>query len=390
MVPKRLLPGNRAYLDGNLARRKFSPAASEYVIWDTELAGFGLRVRPSGNRYWFVRLRRRGRHCRVSLGKVEDVDALTARGEARKRLAEVALEGLPQRVTTKIAPVVDDYAEEFWTDCARHWKESTQKRNRNVLVADILPHFGKMRLDLIGRAEIARWRDDYANGRESRYNRSVPVLSAMFKYAEQLGYIRKGSNPCRGMPGFRKIKKERFLSPQEFYHIARQLDAEEAKYPGHVTIVRLLIFTGARVSEIRDLEWDWVQLPRLLLPDSKTGAKTIWLGSQAVRIFQSIERADDARFVFPNRTGERPMSLSPWWEAFRRRCALPDLRIHDLRHSFASVAVRERVALATIGRLLGHVLPETTARYAHLADETIAEAAQRVSGGLAGNLGLSE
>ena len=107
MVPKRLLPGNRAYLDGNLARRKFRPAASEYVIWDTELAGFGLRVRPSGNRYWFVRLRRRGRHCRVSLGKVEDVDALTARGEARKRLAEVALEGLPQRVTTKIAPVVD-------------------------------------------------------------------------------------------------------------------------------------------------------------------------------------------------------------------------------------------------------------------------------------------
>lgn len=388
MVPKRLLPGNRAYLDGNLARRKLPAAPTEYVIWDTELAGFGMRVRPSGKRYWFVRLRHRGKHRRVSLGRIEEVEAQTARGEARKRLAEVALDGLPRRVSVKIAPVLDDYVEEFWTDCARHWKVSTQARNRSALRLEVLPRFGTMRLDLIGRAEIARWRDDYANGREAKYNRAVPVLSAMLKYAEQLGYIRKGSNPCRGMPGFKKIKKERFLSPPEFRRLARQLDAEEGSFPAHVAIIRLLIFTGARVGEIRDLEWDWVQLPRLLLPDSKTGAKTIWLNSQAVRIFQTLPRADDARFVFPNRAGNRPMSLDPWWFAFRRRCALPDIRVHDLRHSFASVAVRERVALATVGRLLGHALPETTARYAHLADETIAEAAQRVSGGLAGALGL--
>lgn len=139
--------------------------------------------------------------------------------------------------------------------------------------------------------------------------------------------------------------------------MARQLDAEEASHPVHVTIVRLPIFTGARVSKSA--------------------------------IFEALKRTDDARFVFPNRTGDRSMALSPWWEAFRRRCALPDLSVHDLRHSFASVAMRERMALATIRKLLGHVLPETTARYAHLVDETIVEAAQRVSGGLAGNLGLS-
>ena len=125
------------------------------------------------------------------------------------------------------------------------------------------------------------------------------------------------------------------------------------------------------------------------LPDSKTGAKTIWLNSQAIRIIEALPCEDGARFVFPRPSGDRPISLSPWWEAFRRRCALPDVRVHDLRHSYASVAIREKVALATIGRLLGHALPETTARYAHLADETIAEAAQRVSGGLAGTLGLS-
>ena len=116
MVPKRLLPGNRAYLDGNLARRKLPTAPREYAIWDTELAGFGLRVRPSGLRSWFVRVRRRGKHQRITLGSVEDVDANSARGAARRHLAEVALDGLPQRVARKIAPVFTDYVEEFWQE----------------------------------------------------------------------------------------------------------------------------------------------------------------------------------------------------------------------------------------------------------------------------------
>ena len=389
MVPNRLLPGNRAYLDGNLVRRKLPVAASDYVIWDNELAGFGLRVRPSGKRYWFVRVRQRGKHRRASLGCTEDVDALTARGEARKLLAEVALDGLPQRVGVKVAPVMSDYAEEFWTDYARHWKLSTQKRNREALKRHILPDFGPMRIDLVGRAEITRWRDSFADGRGMRFNRAIPVLAAMFKYAEQLGYIRKGSNPCRGMPRYKANMKERFLSSVEIRRLAAELVADEAAYPNQVAIIRLLLFTGARVSEIRDLHWEWVQLPRLMLPDSKTGPKTIFLNSQAVRIFDGIARREDNPFVFPNRKGNCPTKLDLWWSRFRRRCALPDVRIHDLRHSFASVGVRDNVALATIGSLLGHFLPETTARYAHLADDIIAEAAQRVSGGLAETLGLS-
>ncbi|WP_231735434.1 site-specific integrase [Novosphingobium sp. CCH12-A3] len=389
LVPNPLLPGFRAFLDGNLARRKMPHGPGEYDVWDTELAGFGMRIRASGNRYWFVRLRRRGRHCRVSLGKVDVVDAQTARGEARKRLAEVALDGLPRRASSKIAPLFADYFHEFWTDYARHWKASTQARNAAAYKQDLLPRFGKMRLDHIGRSDIVRWRDDCATVCESRFNRAVPVMAAMFKYAEQLGYIRRASNPCRGMPRFKTELKERFLSPQEFRRMARELDADEATYPAQVAIVRLLIFTGARISEIRDLEWDWVKLPRLMLPDSKTGPKTIWLNSQAVRILQAVEQRPDTKFVFSNRSGTRPIKIGSWWHPFRKRCALPDVRVHDLRHSFASVAVREKIPLATIGGLLGHVLPETTARYAHLADETIAEAALRVSSGIAGSLGLS-
>ena len=388
MVPKRLLPGNRAYLDGNLVRRKQPTAPREYVIWDTELAGFGLRVRPSGLRSWFVRVRRRGVHRRITLGRVEDVDAVTARGEARRMLAEVALDGLPRRVAQKIAPVFSEYVDEFWRDCGHHWKPSTQKRNRDAIQRDILPHFGAMRLDVICRSDIIRWRDSCAEGKQAKFNRALPVLAAMLKYAEALGYLRKGSNPCRGTPRFKRKAMERFLNLQEYRRLAHCLAQEEPQFAAHVAIIWLLLYTGARSQEIGALKWDWVEPPRLLLPDSKTGPKTIWLCSQAGRILESIPRREDTPFVFPNTKGNAPLNIQPWWYKFRRQCALPDVRIHDLRHSYASMAVRHKVPLATIGRLLSHELPETTAKYAHLADETIAEAAARVSGGLASAIGL--
>ena len=388
MVPKRLLPGNRAYLDGNLARRKLPTAPREYAIWDTELAGFGLRVRPSGLRSWFVRVRRRGKHQRITLGSVEDVDAVSARTAARRLLAEVALDGLPRRVSQKIAPVFSEYVEEFWQDCGHHWKLSTQKRNRDAIKHDVLPQFGTMRLDVIGRSDIIRWRDSCAEGKEAKFNRALPVLAAMLKYAEALGYTRKGSNPCRGTPRFKRKAMERFLSPQEYRRLGQSLAQEDEQFAAQVAIVRLLIYTGARSQEIAALRWDWVQPPRLLLPDSKTGQKTIWLCSQAVHILENLSRHEDSPFVFPNTGGKAPVRLDNWWYKFRRRSALPDLRVHDLRHSYASIAIRHKVPLATIGRLLSHELPETTAKYAHLADETIAEAASRVSGGLASAIGL--
>lgn len=164
---------------------------------------------------------------------------------------------------------------------------------------------------------------------------------------------------------------------------------DEQAHPAQVAIIRLLLFTGARVSEISDLRWEWVQPPRLLLADSKTGAKTIWLNSQALEVLAGVERREDSPFVFPDRTGEKPVRLdNNWWPVFRRRCVLPDVRIHDLRHSFASAAIMDNVPLATIGKLLGHVLPETTAKYAHLSDDVIGDAADRISGSLAQAIGL--
>ena len=389
MAPNRQKPGNRAHLDGNFARRKHALRAREYCIWDDELAGFGMRVRPSGHYFWFVRLRQRDKHRRVSLGCTNDVDAELARTRARRMLAEVALDGLPKRAVVKASPLMSDFVETYWSDLKRCWKESTTKRNHNAWRLKIAPVFGDMRVVDITPTDVMRWHDDCSRDREASYNRAIPVLAALMKYAEALHIRRKGSNPCRNMPRYKRDACERYLTPQEYRRLGAALRDEETRHPAEVAIIRLLLYTGARVGEIRDLQWDWVRPPRLVLPDSKTYEKIIWLNSQALEILAAQTRYDECPFVFPNLGRNRPRHIDGWWHKFRRSCALPDVRIHDLRHSFASTAIMDNVPLATIGKLLGHLLTETTAKYAHLADDVIADAAVRISGGLAKAIGLS-
>lgn len=390
MVPNGKKRGRQAFLDGNFVRRKLPLEDREYCIWDNELKGFGLRVRPSGNYYWFVRLRHRGKHRRVSLGKSDKIEAGFARAKARRLLAEVALDGLPKRAVVKATPLMKDFVEVYWADLARGWKPSTAKRNLAAWDNDISPDFADIRVADITKADVMRWRDHCSGKKEARFNRAVPVFSALLQYAEALHLRRKGSNPCRGMPRYKRDAKERYLTPKEYRRLGQELRAEERVNPVPVAILRLLLFTGARNGEITKLQWEWVKPPRLVLPDSKTGPKIIWLNGQALEILEGIERQEGCAFVFPDASGQKPYNLQAWWNVFRRRCALPDVRIHDLRHSYASSAIMDNVPLATIGKLLGHALPETTAKYAHLSDDVIADAANRISGMLAQAIGLNK
>ncbi len=377
-----------AFLDGNYARRKHPTKQAEYTIWDTELKGFGLRVLPSGSCFWTVRSRRRGKHTRVTLGRPDEVAALLARTQARGLLAEAAVDGLPKQKAAVAAITLEHFVETYWNDVARYWKPSTAKRNFTAWRVQLSPAFGSMRISEVRSADVRLWRDDCAGEHEAQYNRAIPVLGSLLRYAEALNLRRKGSNPCRGLPRYRRAAKERYLSPIEYNRLGATLRAADDRFPAEVAIVRLLLFTDARISEIRDLRWEWVRPPHLLLPDSKTGPRTIWLNSQALAVLARIPRSEGCAFVFPNGAGTKPLTIDPWWSGFRRSCSMPDLRLHDLRHSFASTAIMDNVPLVTIGKLLGHVLPETTAKYAHLADEVIGDAAQRISGSLAQALGL--
>lgn len=323
----------------------------------------------------------------VTLGAAGAMSAPAARAGARRLLAQAALVDLPTAPARPKVPLLADYAEEFWRDYAPHWKASTRKTSRYKLDHELIPVFGEMPIDQIARADINRWRDSML-GRGGTFNRCIPILSVMMRYAEQLGYRRKGSNPCRGISRYKRELPERFLSAEEYRRLGRVLDATENVNPFVVPAIWMLIYTGARVSEITTLRWRSVQVPRLALADSKTGPKTIYLNPQAIAVIERLERRDDDELVFPSLYSQRPIGLGAHWAKIRRRAALPDLRLHDLRHSFASVAIAHGIPLSTIGKLLGHALPETTARYAHLADEVICESAERVCSGLASAMGI--
>lgn len=379
-------------LNGNIVRRRPGKRMIEY--WDSELPGFGLRVHPSGRRTWFVMFRQRGKQRRVSLGTTRQNTASEARRLARDKLAEVALDGLPSRKTNrsraKEAPLMREYAERFWANYAHHWKPSTRQRNRTGIDRDILPTFGDRRVDEINKADIAFWRDGFAE-RTGAFNRTIPILSVMMGYAEKLGYRRRGSNPCRGTPRYKRKRMERFLSAREYGQLATALNHFEDTRPAVAAAIRLLIYTGARCGEVENLRWEWVQEPRLMLPDSKTGAKIIYLNRQAIEVIASIPDRKPTGLVFPSvRDANKPTRLSMYWPEIRNRAALPDVRLHDLRHSFASTAIRDHLSLMVIGKLLGHALAETTSRYAHLSDEIIADAAERVSGSIANLIGVGQ
>jgi integrase len=302
-------------------------------------------------------------------------------------LAAAALDGLPKRVKAKPVPLFKDYAGEFYANCFEQWKPATQASNRGAIERQLIPNFGDIPVNEIRKADIIRWRDSLS-GKQGVFNRAIPVLSGMLQYAARLGYCRVGSNVAKGTPRYKRELIERYLTPMEFRRLAAALTAAEDANPTEVAILRLLIFTGARLSEIADLKWSEVQPPRLQLWDSKSNAKYIYLNRQAEVILASLSRTRDSEMVFPNRNGTRSINPDNVWIKVRRKALIPDVRLHDLRHSFASAGIMDAVPLATIGKLFGHALHETTARYAHVADGAVCDAAQRVSGSIAGHLGL--
>jgi len=377
-------------LDGNVARRKVK--GKEFFWWDTDLPGFGLRAFAAGSKSWFVQFRQRGKQMRITLGRPPEVRAEEARTLARAQLAKVMLDGLPvaqkARRDNPGATLFRDFALRFWADYSRHWKPSTRKGNRARIFKNLTDIFGHQRVDAIRKADVLRWRDSWAD-RSGAFNRTIPILSVMMGYAEQLGMRPRGSNPCRGTPRYKRKLVDRFLSAREFNRLAGTLRDFEESNPIAVQAIRLLIYTGARHGEVVGLRWEWVQSPRLMLPDSKTGAKIVYLNRQAQEVLDAMPNKADTGLVFPSVRGDKPIALSPIWHEIRRHAALPDVRLHDLRHSFASIAIADGISLVVIGKLLGHALAETTERYAHLADEAIADAAKRISGSLARHLGIA-
>ena len=362
--------------------------AGDGVLWDGELKGFGARCRGDGVAY-LLRYRLgsgRGAPIRtVTIGRHGSPwNPGTARAEARRILAAVATGGDPagDRQAALEAPTVADAVARFLAEHAEaKRKPSTAREYRRLLEAHVLPALGKRPVGEVTRAEIARLHHAL---RKAPYqaNRVLAVVSKLFSLTELWGWRPDGSNPCRRIERYREAKREAMLSGDELARLGAALEAAECS-PWAKAAVRLLLFTGARLGEVLGLRWDQVDFERgeARLSDSKTGAKTLQIPPAALAVLAELPRLEgNPHVIAGQRAGAGLVNLSKPWRAIRAAAGLPTLRIHDLRHAFASIGAGAGMGLPIIGRLLGHTQAATTARYAHVQSDPAKAAAAAIAG----------
>ena len=366
---------------------------TKYCVWDEGISGLGVCIHPSGVRSFVLRRRLPdGRVRSVTLGRVGRMSVPEARHQARRTLAEWLEDPRPRRGPRYPGLPMTDFAEEFLERYSRHWKPGTLRSSAGVLRNHILPAFRHLSVDEITAAHVGEWFASLAE-RPGTANRAMPVLSVlsvMMRMAEQWGYRVHNTNPCRGTRRYRRPPMERYLTPKQMARLNAVLARDEFYRPQAVAAIRLMMLTGCRPGEILGLQWAWIRGPRIRLPDSKSGPRTVWLCSAAVAILEAILRySGDCPFVFPARPPVRALPLAAIgreWPRIREEAGLEGLRLHDLRHTWASVAAMNGVDMVTVAKALGHALVETTERYTHLSEGSVAEAAERVSARIAAAL----
>ena len=358
--------------------RAFAPVEGrEAVLWDSAAPGFGMRVRANGRKTWIVHRHCNGSVIKRTLGTLDSVTVEEARHAARALLAGTQAARAPATV-----PTMRTFAPVFLADCAERWKPATRRAHADGMHRHILPAFGTRRVDAVTAKDVRNWFDDLSVTRAGSANRALAVLSSMMRHAEALGLRREDSNPCRGLRRRKTGFEAYYLTDDEFTALGRALDDAEADCPVTVAVVRFLLYTGARKSEALLLRWEYVHGDRAVLPDSKTGPHTIWLASPARAVLAARPRRTDCPWVFASPSGE-PANVGRGWNAIRKAAGLPTLRMHDLRHTHAAVAVGGGEGLRIVAGLLGHADIGTTFGYAHLAEGCVFDAANRVSRGLA-------
>ena len=368
----------------------------EAVYWDTELSGFGLRVYPSGTKVYLAQTRAGGKSRRVTIGRHGLITAEQARRKAAQVIADIKAGNEPVlhngAARRDLGPTVAELAERFMREhVAVRCKPATAKNYRYAFDNCLLPTLGSLRLGEIGRERVAAFQYSL---HETPFmsNKAIDALSRLYNMAEQWGVAPEGGNPCRFIRKYREPPRERFLSDGEFRRLGRVLDEAEAEgrvHPSAAAAFRLLMLTGCRKSEILTLRWEDVDLDagELRLPDAKTGARSVAISPSARRVLANLPRLPDNPWVIVGtKPGARYTGLNNAWLVVRSRADLNDVRIHDLRHSFASRALALGESLPMIGKLLGHRKVQTTARYAHLARDSVKAAAARVAESLRADL----
>ncbi len=352
------------------------------VFWDRDLPGFGVRVHATGRKVYVVQSRGPTGLRRVSLGGCGDLSA----AEARKRGAAVIdrIKRGEDPFPAPPAPTVAALAERYLrVHVAAHCRPRTAGLYRLALERHVLPALGGRAVGEVTQEDAAAL---HRRLRDTPWmaNTAVGILSRMCRLAAAWGLAAPGRDPCRSVRRYPERARERFLTPEEFRRLGRALreaEADGSAWPPAVAAIRLLLLTGCRKNEILTLRWDDVDRTagELRLGDAKSGPRMAPLTPPLLKVLDDIPRTADNPWVIAGRKpGTRLRELAHHWRRIAARAGLDGVRIHDLRHSYASRALALGESLSMIGRLLGHARVATTARYAHLARDAEREAAGRI------------
>ena len=369
--------------------RELRPSLREFTVWDTETPHFGVRVRPNGEMRYVHLVRRNGKLRKTTIGDARVMPLDDARVAAAGLDEASGTEAVARRPS---CPTFGEWVEQtWWPQTSPHHKPGTRKRHRIALDKQLLPAFGEERLDEIDRDAILAWFERHSLKAPGGANRELEILRSILNHAVRADVIPR--NPAKRIPFNPKKRMTRFLSEPERERLLAELDGVPEKYRIRALAIKMLLFTGCRRNEILALRWSEVGDGVLHLADSKVGPRKVWLGEEALAILDEARaaREDAARrsdYVFPHfRYPDRyEDQIDFFWRDLRARAGLNGLRLHALRHSFASEAVRQKVALPVVQKLLGHGKIEMTMRYTHISDTDVEEAANRVGNSLAAML----
>lgn len=374
----------RVVLTSVFVKSALCPDSSKKIdYFDIGQRGFMLEVRRSGGKTYYQRYTdERGRERQFKIAPADVVSLSMARRKARAAAAEALIGADPQdrRAEMRTIPTLAELVRDRYLPHVKGYKRSWCT-DETILRVHVLPVLGSQYVDLIRADPIAvlvdRMREKgYATGTT---NRVVIVLRHIFNLARKWRIPGVGENPTAGINIAPDVNRERFLSLEEAQRLIASIEQDENQVAAKA--IMLLLLTGARRNEITHARWEYLDLEKrtLLVPKSKSGKpRTIALNAAAIELLRSIPR-DGSFYILPSPvTGQPSPSLFFPWQRIRTRAGLPDLRLHDLRHSFASFLVNKGVSLYVVQGLLGHANTRYTQRYAHLTPDTLRDAAETV------------
>ncbi|MFA0609242.1 tyrosine-type recombinase/integrase [Vibrio sp. 10N.222.49.B4] len=363
-----------------------------YTVWDTQVPALGVRVYTDGRRFYVT-------HLSIPNKTLAAVGQLTLK-KVRQHVRALQASFLDKETKPIRLLRFDVLVKEEWTNkVCKRWKLSTQGTASSALKRHLLPEFGRSPVSRIDSCHVHRWFDELSQNYAGAANRNLDVLRSIFKYAVKQGYCM--NNPCDGLKQNRKKKLNRFLSLDELARLQKALTVVSQQGELEACccqVLKLVLLTGCRISEVTGLQWSFVKGREWHLPDSKTGAKVVYVGKEAQQVLSDIpqqvwahrsESHDDV-FMPLRRFVSRSTKVSMVWQQVRALAHIEDVRIHDLRHTFASYAVLEGYPIPMVSKLLGHTRISSTLRYAHVDDAQVSQSAEAIgevmSGILSGQL----